>query len=43
MDKHTITNDYVIIKALDDGVNVIGLTRGKTHASTIQKSWIKGK
>ncbi len=29
MDKRTITNDFVIIKALDDGVNVIGLTRGQ--------------
>ncbi|WP_072136195.1 trp RNA-binding attenuation protein MtrB [Bacillus kwashiorkori] len=28
MEKKVITNDYVIIKAMDDGVNVIGLTRG---------------
>lgn len=24
-----VTGDYVIIKALDDGVSIIGLTRGK--------------
>lgn len=23
-----ITNDYIIIKALEDGVNIMGLTRG---------------
>ncbi|PLR75643.1 trp RNA-binding attenuation protein MtrB [Bacillus sp. V3-13] len=29
MEKRNPTNgDYVVIKALDDGVNVIGLTRG---------------
>lgn len=29
MDKRQIqSNDYVVIKAMDDGVNVIGLTRG---------------
>lgn len=29
MDKKiTFTGDYVVIKAVDDGVNVIGLTRG---------------
>lgn len=28
MEKSNQTADYVIIKALDDGVNVIGLTRG---------------
>ncbi|WP_033828546.1 trp RNA-binding attenuation protein MtrB [Bacillus andreraoultii] len=29
MEKRLSSNDYVIIKALDDGVNVIGLTRGQ--------------
>ncbi len=24
-----VSNDYVVIKALEDGVNIIGLTRGK--------------
>lgn len=29
MDKEKVhLNDYIVIKALDDGVNVIGLTRG---------------
>jgi transcription attenuation protein (tryptophan RNA-binding attenuator protein) len=29
MEKRQIqSNDYVVIKAIDDGVNVIGLTRG---------------
>jgi transcription attenuation protein (tryptophan RNA-binding attenuator protein) len=26
--KVTLSSDYVVIKAFDDGVNVIGLTRG---------------
>lgn len=26
--KQSITSDYVVIKAVEDGVNVIGLTRG---------------
>lgn len=26
--KQAVTNDYVVIKAIEDGVNVIGLTRG---------------
>jgi transcription attenuation protein (tryptophan RNA-binding attenuator protein) len=26
--RNTQTNDYVVIKAIDDGVSVIGLTRG---------------
>lgn len=26
--KNTPSNDYVVIKAIEDGVNVIGLTRG---------------
>ena len=28
-DKIEISNDYIIIKALENGVNIIGLTRGK--------------
>lgn len=28
MEKKTVSSDYVVIKAIDDGVNVIGLTRG---------------
>ncbi|MFE8702240.1 trp RNA-binding attenuation protein MtrB [Cytobacillus sp. FJAT-54145] len=26
--KQSVTSDYVVIKAVEDGVNVIGLTRG---------------
>ena len=26
--RHSMNNDYVVIKALEDGVSVIGLTRG---------------
>lgn len=29
MDQGSLTKDFVIIKALEDGVNVIGMTRGK--------------
>ncbi len=28
MEKHANSNDFVVIKALENGVNVIGLTRG---------------
>lgn len=28
MEKRNPQNDFIVIKALDDGVNVIGLTRG---------------
>lgn len=28
MDKEGVKSDYFVIKALEDGVNVIGLTRG---------------
>lgn len=28
MEKNSQTSDFVVIKALEDGVNVIGLTRG---------------
>ena len=29
MDENNIVQDYIIIKALEDGVNIIGMTRGK--------------
>jgi len=28
MNSSTVTSDFIVIKALEDGVNVIGLTRG---------------
>ncbi|PLR99749.1 trp RNA-binding attenuation protein MtrB [Bacillus sp. T33-2] len=28
MDKKAASSDYIVIKAVEDGVNVIGLTRG---------------
>jgi len=28
-DMDEITGDYIVVKALEDGVNIIGLTRGK--------------
>ena len=37
------SNDFVVIKAVEDGVNVIGLTRGRTRDFIIQKSLIKEK
>lgn len=41
---NTQNNDYVVIKALDDGVNVIGLTRGSDtkfhHSEKLDKGEI---
>lgn len=28
MEEDMILNDYIVVKALEDGVNIIGLTRG---------------
>lgn len=28
MDEDSILNDYIVVKALEDGVNIMGLTRG---------------
>lgn len=28
-DENLILNDYVVVKALEDGVNIMGLTRGQ--------------
>ena len=29
MDEKNLVQEYVVIKALEDGVNIIGMTRGK--------------
>lgn len=29
MDSKEVRNEYVVVKALENGVNIIGLTRGK--------------
>ena len=29
MDNEKLQNDYIVVKALENGVNIIGLTRGK--------------
>lgn len=29
MDDTNVNSDYIVIKALEDGVNIIGLTRGR--------------
>ncbi len=29
MENDSIANDYIVIKALEDGVTIIGLTRGR--------------
>lgn len=29
MDEGIVTGDYIVVKALQDGVTIIGLTRGK--------------
>lgn len=28
-DENVILNDYIVVKALEDGVNIMGLTRGQ--------------
>lgn len=28
-DENTVFNDYIVVKALEDGVNIMGLTRGQ--------------
>ena len=28
-DENTVFNDYMVVKALEDGVNIMGLTRGQ--------------
>ena len=28
-DESTVLNDYIVVKALEDGVNIMGLTRGQ--------------
>jgi len=29
MDEKTVGQDYIVVKALEDGVNIIGMTRGR--------------
>ena len=31
--KDTSTGDYIVIRALENGVNLIGMTRGARHTS----------
>jgi len=38
-----IYEDYIVIKAEENGVNIIGLTRGKIRSSTIPRNWIRVK
>ena len=30
MDDNMTSNDYIVVKALEDGVNIMGLTRGQS-------------
>lgn len=39
--KHS--SDFVVIKAVEDGVNVIGLTREQTQSFTIPKNSTREK
>lgn len=36
-------SDYIVVKAKENGVQVIGLTRGWTHGFTIRRSWTKAR
>ncbi|GAY77798.1 hypothetical protein NBRC111894_3352 [Sporolactobacillus inulinus] len=38
-----VLGDYFVIKAEEDGVNVIGLTRGAETRFFTRRSWIKVK
>lgn len=42
MDQSNVKSDYFVIKALEDGVNVIGLTRGSNtrfhHSEKLDKN-----
>ena len=29
-EENTVLNDYIVVKALEDGVNIMGLTRGQS-------------
>ncbi|MBQ6907783.1 MAG: trp RNA-binding attenuation protein MtrB [Clostridia bacterium] len=29
-DENNVLNDYIVVKALEDGVNIMGLTRGQS-------------
>ncbi len=41
MEEDMILNDYIVVKALEDGVNIMGLTRGSStrfhHTEKLQK------
>ena len=41
MDEDMILNDYIVVKALEDGVNIMGLTRGTStrfhHTEKLEK------
>ena len=37
------TSEYVVIKAKEDGVNVIGLTRGSDTRFHHSENWIREK
>ena len=30
LDENNVLNDYIVVKALEDGVNIMGLTRGQS-------------
>lgn len=42
--EHFVTGDYIVVKALDNGVTIIGLTRGKDtkfhHSEKLDKGEI---
>lgn len=41
MNDNFIGEDYIIIKALDNGVTIMGLTREGTPSLTTRKSWTR--
>ena len=38
-----VLGDFIMVKALEDGVTIIGLTRVKKPNFTIRKSWTRAK
>ncbi len=39
-ERNKLNNEYVVIKALEDSVNVIGLTEEQIRSFIILKNWI---
>ena len=43
MEEDMILNDYIVVKALEDGVNIMGLTRGTSTRFHHTEKLLKGE